>query len=214
MDSSNTVRVEYIGSKPEKVDNVAGTGIRWAGPGDVQTVPLAAWAKLTVHPTVWREAIAESAAPRGLASAAPKAPPAPAPSPAPAPAPAPAKPPVNEQVANDGEIYGTSHPAEIDVAGTLLDINDVIQAAFQRSGLTALQWNELADPDRFDFVEQHITLLRQDVVAKQSAAASAAQTTGQATAPATKPARAPRAPKEPDAAKPARGRGKAPKAEA
>jgi hypothetical protein len=48
--------IEYVGAKPSKPDNVAGTGIVWHGPGDVQEVPdPAACALLLRHREVWRE---------------------------------------------------------------------------------------------------------------------------------------------------------------
>ena len=47
--------IEYVGKKPRKPDNVAGTGIVWHGPGDVQEVPdPAACARLLRHTDVWR----------------------------------------------------------------------------------------------------------------------------------------------------------------
>ena len=55
-----TVRVEYVGAKARGVkDNVGGTGIRWAHPGDVQSVPDLAWPMLAEHPDVWRLVDAE-----------------------------------------------------------------------------------------------------------------------------------------------------------
>ncbi len=47
------MQVQYIGNKPLKTDNVAGTGLVWNGHGDVQDVPEAAAAKLLRHPDVW-----------------------------------------------------------------------------------------------------------------------------------------------------------------
>lgn len=47
-------KIQYIGKKPSKDDNVAGTGIVWNGPGDVQEVKSAeAVEKLLEHKTVW-----------------------------------------------------------------------------------------------------------------------------------------------------------------
>jgi hypothetical protein len=48
------VKVEYIGLKAKKIDNVAGTGIIWEGRGDVQDVPDTAWHALRQHPEIWR----------------------------------------------------------------------------------------------------------------------------------------------------------------
>lgn len=47
------MRVKYIGLKPSKTDNVAGSGIVWSGQGDVQEVPDEAAQKLLRHPEVW-----------------------------------------------------------------------------------------------------------------------------------------------------------------
>lgn len=54
--------IEYIGSKARKVDNVAGTGLVWAGPGDRHEVAEPAAALLLKHPTVWAAAEASSQA--------------------------------------------------------------------------------------------------------------------------------------------------------
>lgn len=50
------MRIEYIGSKPIKTDNVAWTGVSWNGHGDIQDVPDGAVAKLLAHPTIWQPA--------------------------------------------------------------------------------------------------------------------------------------------------------------
>lgn len=56
--------IRYIGEKPIKHDNVAGTGTVWNGPRDIQEVPDAAVPLLLLHPTVWELATAMPAAPR------------------------------------------------------------------------------------------------------------------------------------------------------
>lgn len=56
-------QIRYIGTKPGKEDNVAGTGVRWAGPGDVQEVPDRAVPYLLQHPAVWTLATDEYEAP-------------------------------------------------------------------------------------------------------------------------------------------------------
>lgn len=61
--------IEYVGKKPSRADTLAGTGIVWNGPGDVQEVPDEAVPRLLMHPDVW--AVAEKAAPK--APEAPKA---------------------------------------------------------------------------------------------------------------------------------------------
>jgi hypothetical protein len=55
------IRVEYIGLKATKTDNVAGTATVWHGAGDVQEVKPEVWAKLRPYDTVWREATDQSA---------------------------------------------------------------------------------------------------------------------------------------------------------
>lgn len=45
--------IKYVGSKPEKTDNVAHTGVIWKGNGDVQEVPDKAVPMLLAHPTIW-----------------------------------------------------------------------------------------------------------------------------------------------------------------
>ena len=50
------IQVEYIGLKPLKTDNVAGSATVWHGPGDIQPVKPEVWAKLKPFDTVWREA--------------------------------------------------------------------------------------------------------------------------------------------------------------
>lgn len=45
-------KIRYVGSKPAKTDNVAGTGLTW-GPDEVLEVPPGAAAKLLQHPDVW-----------------------------------------------------------------------------------------------------------------------------------------------------------------
>lgn len=54
-------QIRYVGKKEVKPDNVAGTGLVWAGNGDVQDVesPVAV-AKLLRHPDVWELADGEA----------------------------------------------------------------------------------------------------------------------------------------------------------
>lgn len=53
-------KIEYIGKKEQKTDNVAGTETVWNGEGDVQEIsdPIAV-EKLLAHPNVWRLAKGE-----------------------------------------------------------------------------------------------------------------------------------------------------------
>lgn len=56
-----TVRVEYVGLKPQETDCVAGTGLTWVGVGSVHDVPIKAWAVMAKHTDVWK--LVEDAAP-------------------------------------------------------------------------------------------------------------------------------------------------------
>ena len=60
MTTDSTVLVEYIGQKNVKTDNVAGSGVVWHGPGDVQPVSPAQWAAMSRHTGVWQLASAAS----------------------------------------------------------------------------------------------------------------------------------------------------------
>ena len=46
-------KVKYVGAKPVKTDNVAGTKTVWNGNGDIQEVSDATWLKLSRHPDIW-----------------------------------------------------------------------------------------------------------------------------------------------------------------
>lgn len=54
--AEDMTKIQYIGHKPHKTDNVAGTATTWAGHGDVQDVPDDAAAKLLRFPGVWQVA--------------------------------------------------------------------------------------------------------------------------------------------------------------
>lgn len=45
--------VEYVGPKPQEVDNVANTGFVWIGKGDRHDVPASAWDIMKRHPDVF-----------------------------------------------------------------------------------------------------------------------------------------------------------------
>lgn len=64
--------IRYIGKKPRKVDTVAGTGVIWNGPGDVQPVPDHAVKVLLLHTDSWEPADVKAAA--AAAAAADKTP--------------------------------------------------------------------------------------------------------------------------------------------
>ena len=66
------MRIQYVGKKDVKTDNVAGTGLVWLGNGDVQDVPSAAAPLLLRHATVWLPA-PESKPAAGLSDAPTKA---------------------------------------------------------------------------------------------------------------------------------------------
>ena len=55
------MRIEYVGTKAQRADTVAGTGLVWIGAGDIHEVADDAAAKLLKHPDIWREAAAEVA---------------------------------------------------------------------------------------------------------------------------------------------------------
>lgn len=46
------MRVAYVGQKPSKHDNIAGTGLSWA-PGEAHTVSDAVGQMLCKFPTIW-----------------------------------------------------------------------------------------------------------------------------------------------------------------
>lgn len=174
---SVTVQVEYIGAKPSKTDNIGGTGIVWMGEGDVQPVPIEAWAKMMKHTGVWRAVETADPAPRSLASATP----APAPTPAPTPAPAPAEPTL-------AMLYGTDHPALIDIDGEQVQLGTLVAATQTGSGLSVADWNGLTDADRKDFVDAEIEASRTAAAdAKVKAAAAVAKAEAKAAAPVKAP---------------------------
>lgn len=55
MSDSAIRRVMYVGSKPTKQDNVAGSGLTWNGQGDVLPVPVTFARRLCAFPDVWRD---------------------------------------------------------------------------------------------------------------------------------------------------------------
>ena len=48
-----TITAKYVGSKPQEMDCVAGTGLVWEGLGDEHEVSVEAAAILARHPDVW-----------------------------------------------------------------------------------------------------------------------------------------------------------------
>jgi hypothetical protein len=68
-------KIKYVGKKPYKEDNVAGTGIIWAGPGDVQEVTNEkAIEKFLEHKDVW-QLVPDSTPVVAQSTATPPAPP-------------------------------------------------------------------------------------------------------------------------------------------
>lgn len=48
-------KIQYVGKKPSKPDNVAGTSLVWNGPGDVKVVDPTVAACLLQHPDIWKD---------------------------------------------------------------------------------------------------------------------------------------------------------------
>jgi hypothetical protein len=69
--AEDMTKIQYIGHKPHKTDNVAGTATTWAGHGDVQDVPDDSAAKLLRFPGVWQ--VAEEAEEAEASKSAPAA---------------------------------------------------------------------------------------------------------------------------------------------
>ncbi|MBB3010630.1 hypothetical protein [Cupriavidus alkaliphilus] len=55
------IALEYVGKKPWTLDNVAGSGKAWNGPGDVQEVTVNQARRLLKHPDQWALANPEDA---------------------------------------------------------------------------------------------------------------------------------------------------------
>lgn len=170
----STVRVQYIGEKPLKEDNVAGTGVVWHGKGDVQTVPGAAWPRLAVHTAVWQLFNGEdSGTSRTLATA---------PTPGPVPAPTPAQAP-----SDTGILYGADMPAQIDIDGAQIQLGLVVAAAHRESGLSTDAWNALSEEDRKAQIEAVIELARQEAAEDRQREEKEAAGKAAADAAASKP---------------------------
>lgn len=65
------MRIEYVGAKARKEDNVAGTGTVWQGTGDVQDVADEKASMLLARPEIWRRAGDSPLAEQGLVDEAP-----------------------------------------------------------------------------------------------------------------------------------------------
>jgi len=127
------MRIEYIGLKAVKTDNIAGTGIDWHGAGDVHEVPDDKAAKLLAWPLIWCEA-----------GKAPKADGTPA-----------DPPPVPET------LYGSSTlGSQVDVGGIIFTLGDIVAGAHTASGLSVADWNALDEAKRDALLTAHIDAMR------------------------------------------------------
>lgn len=95
-------------------------------------------------------------------------------------------------------LYGTDHPALIDIDGQQVQLGTLVAAAHTASELSVAQWNDLADAARSDLVAAEIEARR--------IAAADAKVKAAAEAPAS--AEKPPADEQAAAAKPARKTGK------
>ena len=90
-------------------------------------------------------------------------------------------------------LYGTNHPALIDIDGQQVQLGTLVAAAHTASELSIADWNDLADADRSDFVDAEIEGRRIAAAdAKVKAAAEALASAPKPPAdeqPAAKPAR-------------------------
>jgi hypothetical protein len=155
-----SVRVQYVGDKPIKEDNIAATGVVWLGHGDVQDVPLSAWPRLAKHTGVWR-LVEEAAVLKPLASAT-EAPAAVASVPTPHSAPA-------------TILLGANLPSLIDIGGVELQLGVIVAAVQEHSGKTVEAWNALLDSERQVIVEAFIEQARAEA-AEQKVKDDAAKT--------------------------------------
>lgn len=159
----SNVRVMYVGKKPRQTDTVGGTKTVWNGPGDVQEVPLSAWAKMTKHPDVWslddgsRKAVDVVLAAAGLdASAA-------------------------EQVkgtlaglAGIEPVLDSALPEILQISdGVTMPRDEVVRGAFQALVFGAKEWNELSAEDRAELVDAHIDRMRPRIPVETSDAPTA-----------------------------------------
>lgn len=158
----STVQVEYIGTKPVKEDNVAGTGVVWAGQGDVQTVPMSAWAALAKHPGIWRLVGDEGQAP-AAATAVARA--------------------VGRVIGHPNEQKPLAAAVEADkptgehefdpaqqveiAPGVVTTLGELHEEARKASGLTPEEWAEMQVGDRQDFVDDFVGQLQQKAADKK-----------------------------------------------
>jgi hypothetical protein len=137
MNTQTMVPVEYVGAKQSETDHLYGTGLVWSGRGDVQLVPADKWSQMKRHVDVWRALEGAPSSLAGAKSTGPKTE------------------PVQASVPTD-VLYGTNHPAEIDIGGKLVPLGDVVREAHAMSKMSVRAWNELDDQGRHDLVEHYL----------------------------------------------------------
>ena len=135
------VKVEYIGKKDVKPDNVAGTGVIWYGAGDVQEVPAEAALRMARHPDVWL--IHGAPAERTLDDTQPTQSTAQQPNPF-------------------QGLYGTDKlPSLVDITDTQqAQLGDIVRGAFAESDMTPDEWNALEPEIRDELIQGHVEKLR------------------------------------------------------
>lgn len=137
-----TIDVMYIGHKPFKEDNVAGTGTVWHGHGDVQPVPSLAWPRLAQHAAVWR--IAD-----GITTSVSQA--------------------AIEQPAQ-AVLAGSLHDNDVFHIAPGIDIGreQAILDAFKGTELQPGEWNQLSAQGRTNYVDDYLSYRRQLPAARQA----------------------------------------------
>jgi len=176
--NTNSVLVEYVGKKAQKVDNVADTGTVWNGEGDIQPVTLEAWGKLSRHPEVWRIAVTKNsgaAASGGLATASGSIP-----------AEVKSQPSTSESTTAEIQpttvLLGGGPVSHYLIDGKEVALGDIVSGAQQACELTAEQWNDLPETERDDLIAGYVEQLR----------TAGAQASSSIVAPTQKKARAPK----------------------
>lgn len=179
-----TVNVVYLGRKPFKQDNVAGTGIVWHGHGNIQRVPVTALAKLLEHPAVWSvtgdEELAppaHSAAQQSLVAAAAQAA---------LDAVRPAAPVPETAVQREAEkivfvlLAGSNHPESVFSIAPGIDVprDDAIMHTFRGTRLSPADWNALSSDGRTAYVDDYLRYRvdRQDAIDARAKFAAGLQT--------------------------------------
>ncbi|MFY9479172.1 MAG: hypothetical protein WAQ08_16120 [Aquabacterium sp.] len=178
-----TVNVVYLGRKPFKQDNVAGTGIVWRGYGDIQRVPVTALAKILEHPAVWAVADdadltppAPSAAQQSIVAAAAEVATESVRSTA-------TVPEATTQREAEKVVFvllaGSNHPDSVfNIApGIEVQRDDAITHTFRGTGLSPADWNALSADGRTAYVDDYLQYRadRQDAVEARAKFAASLQ---------------------------------------